>query len=198
MLQHKTFQLSLGLILAACFCTWLLVKNHHIDIQINTNLQKKPDAFMYHATYFQYDQKGYLHSRLETEKTTHFPYQNSALLTQPEYLIYSQNHLPWYVTSKNGSTKDGINKIHLWDNVKLYQPPTATHPSTTIKTSIVDVFPLRSIATTKAQVTIIRPGTTITAQGLHANFKSNVVKLLSHAKGSYEETVANQPTKEDN
>lgn len=196
--QHKTFWISLGLIIIACLSTWIMIKGHRIDTTAQKNLSHKPDAYMYQATYWQYNEAGYLHSRLNAKKTTHFPYENSSTLVAPDFLIYSKDRLPWYIRSQEGYTKNGIDFIHLANQVKLYQPASVSHPSTTIHTTQADVYPKESIAKTAAKVTIIRPGTKVTATGMRADFKNDVVKLLSHSKGFYDETIANPTTKDQN
>ncbi len=195
MLQRKPIVTSLILLGIACCSTWLMIKNHSFKLPNQTTLQHKPDAFMEDATLYQYDQMGMLHSRLEASQTIHIPFQNSTTFSNPHFLIYTSQRLPWYISSKQGRSHHGTDWVYLWQNVVLHQPASQTYPATTIQTPNVTVLPQKSLAKTKANVTIIRPGTKIKSVGMQANLKTNVVKLLSHSHGSYEETIAiPQPT----
>lgn len=198
MSASKTFWISLILLLLACFSTWLMLKNHHASTISTENLEHKPDAYMYNATYYQYDKNGQLHSRLEAVKSTHIPYQNSAFFTEPVFLTYTNKRLPWYISADTGHSVDGINTIHLQNNVELYQPESENHPATKITTTVLTINPPKSTADTTAHASILRPGTDIEAKGMHVDFAKNQIQLMSEANASYEEDVATQPTKPDN
>lgn len=198
MSTRKTFWVSLILLLTACFSTWLMLQNHHSNAIPSDNLQYKPDAFMYNATYYEYDKTGQLHSELSATKTTHIPFKNSAEFEAPVFLTYTNKHLPWYISAKTGHSENGIDTIHLHDNVELYQPKSPTYPATKITTTMLTIHPSQSTADTKAHATILRPGTDIEAKGMHVDFAKNRIKLISQANASYDETVATEPTKLDN
>lgn len=198
MSARKTFWVSLILLLLACFSTWLMLKNHHNIAVSAENLEHKPDAYMYNATYYEYDNTGQLHSRLEAVKSTHIPYKNSAFFTNPVFLTYTEKRLPWYISANSGHSVDGINTIHLRDNVELYQPESPTYPATKITTTVLTINPPKSTADTKEHASILRPGTDIEAKGMHVDFAKNQIQLMSQANASYEEDVATEPTKPDN
>ena len=198
MSTRKTFWVSLVLLLTACFSTWLMLKNHQNKFTPNDNLQNKPDAYMYNATYYEYDKTGQLHSRLDAVKTTHIPYKNSAEFISPVFLTYTDKRLPWYISSKTGHSENGIDTIHLHDNVELYQPASPTYPATKITTTVLTIHPVKSTADTKAHAAILRPGIDLEAKGMHVDFAKNRIKLISQANASYDETVATEATKPDN
>lgn len=198
MSTHKTFWLSLGLILVACLSTWLMVKNHHGIAKNSINLKLKPDAYMYNATYYQFNNKGILDNRLEAQQATHIPHENKTIYTEPDYLMFTKDRLPWYISAKNGTSLQGVELINLRKNVVLFQPATDTRPATKILTTVLTVHPKLSTADTAAHVTILRPGSTVLAKGMHVNFHKNTINLLSQSQGTYEETVAEPNSKGDN
>lgn len=156
----------------------------------------KPDAFMINVSYYEYDSEGHLHSHLVAPKIVHYEHQNSAEFTHPDFMIYSNHRTPWYITADFGSSQEGINLVHLWDNVHIHQPPQVNNMETDIVTTAATILPNESVAKSDQKVTIIRPDSVVKAIGMQADFKTGVVHLLSHSEGFYIPAPATEDAKE--
>ena len=193
----KNIWLCLLLIIAACISTALLVHSRRHSLHRPTHLNQKPDAFMTDASYFEYDKQGNLHSHLSTTKILHYRSKNSSRFEHPKMMVYTDQHVPWYVSADHGRSHDGVKWVYLWDHVSLHQPDRPNNPETTINTSEMTVFPTKSFAKTDQNVTIVRPGSAVEATGMHADFKRGVITLLSHSRGVYESTKPHVATHSD-
>ena len=144
------------------------------------------NAFMTNVTYIQFDQLGQLHSRLHTPDMEHYVKHDASFFSKPKILIYTADRIPWYITSNYGRSQNGTGKVYLWGNVVLHQPQRENHPETTILTSAITIYPKRYFAVTDRKVTVRRPGSIIKGKGVTANFKTGIIKLLTHSQGTYE------------
>ena len=63
--------------------------------------------------------------------------------------------------------------------------PADAAPSTRIETSELTLFPNANRATSKAVVTVTRPGLTMRGRGMQADFDRQQVSLLSQVRSRY-------------
>ncbi len=197
--MNRNFWLSLFLIIAASLSTLFMLRStQHESPPPTQQLNQRPDAFMVNVDYSEYDDQGNLHSHLLTPKVIHYPNQNSAVFAQPNFMIYTSERVPWYITAEHGTSRDGINSVFLRDDVHIHQPAEPDNPETTILTTTATIHPPQSTATTDDPVTIVRPGSLVKGTGMEANLKTGVIKLFSHSQGFYdgEETAEEVPKKE--
>ena len=184
--MSKNIWLSLFLIVIACVSTLLMVHNHPHTIASTSQLERRPDAFMMNANYYEYNEQGNFHSHLFTPEIIHYDYKNSSHFQQPHFMVYTDEHIPWYTTADHGQSEEGLDWIHLWGHVVIHQPPRPLYPETTIKTSSVTLHPMKSFAETEEAVTITRPESVVAGVGMTADFKKGIMTLLSHSRGVYE------------
>jgi len=186
--------LSVLFIITASLGTIWMFHNTAQQQALQPQQNLRPDAFMVNANYYEYDDQGLLHSHLFTPKVTHYPEKNSAQFQHPSFMIYAdKKRIPWYITADHGQSRSGIDTVYLWDHVHLHQPPQENNLGTDITTDRMTVLPNQSIAKTDQPVTITRPDSIIKATGMQTDFKTGIVKLLSHSRGIYAATPANQP-----
>ena len=184
-MNRKTFWLSIILIVAACISVlFMLGRNSQTG-----NVKTKPNginAFMTNATYTQFNKLGQIHSRIQTPNMEHYAKNDTSFFIKPVFLIYTDDRVPWHVKSDYGKSQNGTKKVYLWGNVVLHQPQLEDHPETTILTTALTIYPKRSFAKSNQEVTIYRPGSVIKGKGVTANFKTGIIKLLTHSRGVYE------------
>lgn len=184
--MSKNVWLSLVLITVACFSTIIMVHSSHHRMQQRATLDRRPDTFMTNVNYYQYDDQGLLQSHLATPKVVHFPHKNTARFEKPRMMIYTEQHIPWYISADHGKSQQGVGQVYLWDHVVVHQPQEPNRAATTINTSRMTFYPQKSYAQTDQNVTITRPGSIVRAQGMTADFKQGIITLLSHSRGIYE------------
>lgn len=183
--MSRNVWLSLFLIAVACLSTILMVHSNHHRIQERATLDRRPDTFMTNVNYYEYNNQGLLHSELQTPKIMHYPHNNAARFQKPTMMIYTSEHIPWYVSADNGKSQNGIDWVYLWGHVVVHQPQEPNNPETTIKTSAMTFYPRKSYAQTDENVTITRPGSIVKAKGMNADFKKGIITLLSHSRSIY-------------
>lgn len=189
--KSKTLPIILLLLLAFISTFFMIHSRHWRTPSINS--QQIPDALLFNAQVYQYNKTGKLHSYLESPHVTHFALQNSAIYITPRITIYSAPQTIWLITSDKGDSVNGSQQINLNGNVVIYQPANNKTPSTQINTDHLTIFPERSWAQTDAAISISQPNSTITAVGMTADLKNNIVHLKSQSKGDYSDIIATPP-----
>lgn len=183
--MSKNVWLSLILIVVACFSTLLMVHRNHHYTQQRAQSGRHRDAFMTNVNYYEYDNQGLLHSHLTTSKIVHYPHNNVAHFEKPRMMIYTDQHIPWYVSANHGKSQNGMDWVYLWNHVVIHQLQEPNNPPTTVNTSAMTFYPRKPYAQTNKNVTITRPGSIVKAKGMTADFKKGIITLLSHSKGTY-------------
>lgn len=173
------------LVLAAIYTSWLVQQTtaRHSSSKMSTNY---PDAFLETVTAVQMDKDGKPHTKLTSPNVIHYPLNDTALFTDPHFVLYSEKQNPWHMTALHGRTTSGVNKIDLWGNVVLHQDPGPHNKNLTMKTSYLAIFPKKNYAETTHAVTFIEPNTRLTAVGMHAFLDEKRVELLTNTRGIHD------------
>lgn len=189
-MQKKTLSFSLILLIGASLSIWLMLMR---DAKSTTTKQPNAvNAFMTNPVYIEYNKQGQIHSKLNAKKMQHYEKDDTSIFTKPRVLIYTDDHIPWYIRSHYGKSMHGTKEVLLYDRVKLFQPQQTNHPKTTIITSDLMIHPDKSLATTNKKVTVKQPGTVIKGKGIRANFKKSIFRLISQSNGVYTPTLQKQ------
>ena len=191
--MNKNAGFSLVLIVLTCLTIALILHAppHHEEKPLTQQLDHQPNAFIHKVDYYQYNDKGDLHSHLVSPFIIYFSYNNSFYFTLPYCLIYTSQHIPWVISADRGKSQNAIESIYLWDHVKIHEPSQSKKLETIITTNSMIIFPNRSFAHTDQPITIVRPDSVIKATGMTTDLKNGIIHLLSHIQGIYE-TDANQ------
>lgn len=149
------------------------------------NATQNPDFFMSNAVYTDFNSAGEIHSQIITAKITHYPIDNVYFFDQPNMLFFNPNEQPWNISANKGKSQHGKEKVLLWDNVIIHQASGPNNSETKITTSELTIQPHDKTAATTKPVTIVQGGSTMSAIGAVADFKSGKVGLLSKVRGKY-------------
>lgn len=186
MSNSKQFIFYFLLIAAIGFTGWLLTHRQRTPQTIHSN-SNHPDSIAEDVTIVNMDTDGKPSSRLSAVKMTHFPTNNITFALQPNLTIFLKNEQPWYITAIHGKSTDGNTMIQLWDNVKFLQPGSHETPESTVLTESFTFWPRRKWGETDKPITLLQPGTKITAIGLTADTNTGRIDLLKDVRGSYAE-----------
>ncbi len=175
------------LFIFACVASWWIV---HQSTNNYANLKKAPDNtpdfYMTDVNYISTNKQGKVNMRFTTPKLVHFKIQNRAQYISPKFELITKSNQKWFISSKKGTSKDGINILNLTGNVNIHQPAGPKNSPFTLTTSQMTFYPQKETMHTEKPVTMIQPGTRVNATGLNANLKTGEIKLLSRARGVYE------------
>jgi len=184
-----------GLIILFAYSGWL-AKETTTPSTKQPVQQNHPDFFTKNLHAVEFSEQGKILHILKTPFLLHYPLKNSANLTTPHFIIYSDDtngndKAPWHITSDKGHTKNGTDIITLIGHVVIHQPKSKNNNDITIKTSKMTVYSKENYAITHQPVTIEEPGIVVNAVGMKVYFKEKRVILLSQARGVYDEKEAN-------
>lgn len=170
----------ISLILLGTWYTWL-----QLTRPINSNnIGNQPDTYATKVIINHTDQSGNLYDQLKTPLSVHYPLDDSISLASPIFTLFLKNKESWQLSSHYGKLKKGKDLLQLWDNVKLEQKQgSANKTVSTLTTSTLNIYLKEKIAETSAPVVITRINQEIHAVGLHVNFKTKTIQLLSQVKG---------------
>lgn len=170
----------ISLILLGTWYTWL-----QITRPINTSITgKQPDTYATKVIINHIDKSGNLYDQLKTPLSVHYPLDDSISLATPIFTLFLKNKEAWQLSSHYGKLNQDKDLLQLWDNVKLEQKQgSANKTVSTLTTSTLNIHLKEKTAETSAPVLITQINQEIHAVGLHANFNTKTIQLLSQVKG---------------
>lgn len=153
------------------------------------NLPGKPDAFMEDVVATIIDKQGKPSLKIVSPKMTHYVENDTTEINKPLLTLYRTTRQkaskPWRLTANHARALQGVNQIHLWENVVINHPGDAQDEKTTLLTPTLNVYPDKQLAETLDPVVISQPYTKIQAIGMNADLATGAVKLLSQTRGEY-------------
>lgn len=191
MYSSKQYFIGFLLLLCTAVSSWLVLKSSAVPNILSNN--NAPDSYMTDVSVMRTNNdSGEVQNQLYAKLMTHYANQTT-LFSQPHFVFYHPPAEPWNLTAKQGQAEDGINEVKLWDQVVLAQAAGTQTQPITINTSQVTVHPKQHFAQTKELVTAIEPGVYVTAIGMHVDFKTQIVDLLSHVRVQYQAQANSKP-----
>lgn len=172
------------LILAVGLSTWSIYLSKKMR-PFSSGDNTKPDAFMENVVATMINKEGAQSLIIQSPRITHYPKDDATIIESPRLTIFRDSLEPWYIDAMHAKATEGAAKIVFWDDVTIHHPHDKNIPITTFKTSTLTVFPKEKIASTKDDITLTQPETTIHATGMTANLNSGEIKLLSQTRGEY-------------
>jgi len=112
------------------------------------------------------------------------PADKTMQLATPLFLVPDRQGRYWEVRAKQGAVPADGDELVLRGDVRATSPADAP-PATRIETSELTLFPGDNRATSKAAVTVTRPGLTMRGRGMQADFDRQQVSLLSQVRSRY-------------
>lgn len=182
-LSYKKILLSSALLMAAAGSAWLATLGPKPIFLPKARSQ--PDAYMEQAITTIMNKEGKLNLSIASPKITHYPENNRAHLDLPTVILYQNSNQPWYITSNEAVTTQGIDKIDFLKNVVIHHAADLQNPATLVKTASLTVFPHEHFAKTADPITLIQPDLIVNATGMEANMNKGEINLLSAARGEY-------------
>ena len=149
-------------------------------------LSTTADMIISNLTVHQFDTEGRLANYLQTPLMHHISINNTHLLKTPHIIISQQNQPAWHIHAQQATALYGGQQITFNKNVVVHQDKSEHTQESTLKTEAITYFPKDKLATTLLDVTYERPGNIVQATGMQAFLAEKRVKLLKHARGTYE------------
>jgi len=170
----------ISLVLLGTWYTWLQL-TRPVSPTLSGN---QPDSYATQIIVYHTDKSGNLYDQLNTPLSVHYPLDDSISLTTPIFTLFLKNKESWQLSARYGKLQADKDLLQLWNNVKLEQKQGSNNKIvSTLKTSTLNIRLKEKTADTSAPVVITQANQEIHAVGLHANFSTKTIRLLSQVKG---------------
>lgn len=178
-------------IIIICFILLAFAFTHKEKTHISKkSIQNKyPQEYMKQVSVWSYTVDGSLKNYLSADYWAYEPSQKASKLLKPHLTIYKPDATEWRIDAKKAHvsqpTLGNIEQVELQDNVVLNRPQTKTAVPIQVETEILRYRPHQETADTDQQITLIKPDLKITGLGMHADLKTNSVKLLENVQTQF-------------
>ncbi|MFZ2315532.1 MAG: LPS export ABC transporter periplasmic protein LptC [Gammaproteobacteria bacterium] len=184
-MAYKNTIISLATISILSLAVWTTLLSLHSGNKPVVQASTLPDAFMEDVHALIMNKQGKPSMKIATPKLTHYPDNNTTLLTTPALTLYRQSPQPWYVNAEHATALQGIDIIDFKENVIIHHAADGNNPATIIKTETLRVHPEKQTAETNDFITMTQPNLVVKATGMEADMNNGDIKLLSQARGEY-------------
>jgi len=131
------------------------------------------------------DEQGQPRNRLKAVSMEHFSNDDSALLEQPDLLVYREGGEPWRLTSGMAKVYQGGTVVHMSEGVQMRRLDDAGQTTMQVDTPELWVYSEREYAESSERV-VIRDSMGITqAKGMTIDLSAGRLQLLAEVQGKY-------------
>ncbi|MFN7097126.1 MAG: LPS export ABC transporter periplasmic protein LptC [Gammaproteobacteria bacterium] len=182
-----------ALFMLVCYTGWLLKATSGSSL-VAPEDKKHPDFFVTDVTAIETSDTGSIKNQFMSPKVVHYEENDTYFYDTPHVITYSSDgKAPWNITALHGKSINGNERIILWNDVKIHEPPSTLNNDTWITTSWMVVYPKQNYAESDKPVTFTEPDLTVHSIGMRVYFKEKKVELLNQAQGVYDETKDKKP-----
>ncbi len=143
-----------------------------------------PDFIVDNIVARRLDADGNIKHTLYATRMTHYPHDDSTVLTNPR-LVSSTSRAPTTITSSTARVSSGGENVYFEDNVRVSRAAYADRSELVLETDFLHVIPDQNIARTDRPVTITDAHTFARAIGLELNSETRIAKFFSNFRGTY-------------
>jgi lipopolysaccharide export system protein LptC len=170
----------------AALTFWLDRLGQGTDRDIIGPSRHDPDFIVDRLTAVSLNAAGIASYTLSAARMTHYPDDDSTLLTDPTFVSYGSAKAPVTITSSEGVISSKGDHVYFQDNVRVTRASYENSSELVLRTSFLHVVPEKHIALTDRSVTITDATTVVTAEGFELNSETGVIKLMSKVRGTYD------------
>jgi lipopolysaccharide export system protein LptC len=170
----------------AALTFWLDRLGQGTDRDIIGPSRHDPDFIVDRLTAVSLNAAGIASYTLSAARMTHYPDDDSTLLTDPTFVSYGSAKAPVTITSSEGVISNKGDHVYFQDNVRVTRASYENSSELVLRTSFLHVVPDKHIALTDRSVTITDATTVVTAEGFELNSETGVIKLMSKVRGTYD------------
>jgi len=172
--------LTASLLLVALITTWSVWRSGEPE-SLSDLLAQRSDYVLYDFELVSLNAEGEEAFTLIAPELQQTPGARTMELTTPVFFIPQNDNRRWQVNADTGWVSANSDEVRLRGHV-IAVPMGESPPSLRIETKQLDVFPQKDLATSKALVTLTRPGATMRGTGMRAHLAQNRVELLSKTR----------------
>lgn len=191
-MTHGRLTVAMPLLLAGMLAALTLWLDQFVQVTVDVvgPSRHDPDYIVERLTGVAMGKSGAASYTLSASKMVHYPDDDSTLLTAPKFISYARSIAPVTVTSSEGVVSAKGDHVYFQDNVRVTRAAYKGYSELVMLTSFLHVIPDHNIAKTDRPVEIIDELTRVTAVGLELNSETQVIKLFSKVRGTYDAAKA--------
>lgn len=178
--------LVLGLVALAFGSFWLLKLMQTSPDNASSLTPGKPDYYIHDFRYVRMNLDGSPHYDITGATTVHDPKTDEVNVTTPKMTMFDKKQGTATLVADRAVITDNHAKIHLYDNVALDRPETATSEHLHVTTTYALALPNEDVVTTDKPVRIQLGTSVINSVGMIANNKTHELTLLHNVRGTVE------------
>jgi lipopolysaccharide export system protein LptC len=145
----------------------------------------EPDSIVENFLAVGTDEAGVPRYRLSANRLRHYSGNKMTLLDNPNLAHIHAKQGELRISARNASVNPGGEKVIFTGEVNLLRPANGGRKEMSMKTSYLEVLTEKSEVLTREPVIIQQPGMQVTANGLHLNTNTRVLKLKGRVKAQF-------------
>jgi lipopolysaccharide export system protein LptC len=185
--RFRFFMTLAPLVVLALASFWLYeVMRRATDPVIPSPERSEPDFYVEKFSYVKLSKTGEAQYHVTGDRLTHNPQDDSYDIVKPVVHKISNADSPMTIRAERGSANSDNSLIHLYDNVRMDKPASATAEPVRIRTEYMLVLPDDDVMKTDKPVEITTERSTLTGTGMFANNATREFNLMSNVHGTYQ------------
>lgn len=174
------------IIVLALASFWFLevVRRGHPDSG-PTQARTAPDFYVEQFNYIKLAREGNARYHLSGERLTHHPVDDSYNVTMPVVRNIRPASEPMVITAQRAWINSDSSEVHLFDDVQIDRPASATAVAMDLTTEKLIVFPDEDVMQTDLPVRINHGRSVLTGVGMNANNATGEFKLHRRVQSTF-------------
>lgn len=189
--------LALAVLAAATF--WLERASRVAPEPPPGSARHDPDLTVERFTLQRYNLSGTRQYQLSGALLTHYPDDDSSLLTQPK-MVFDGDGRPLHLEADTGKIISGGERVHLSGNVRAQRQGDSQHPSMIFESAALTLWPDTEQAESRSPIRLTQGATVIHANSMaadnlfgHLSFSGKVTALLTRRSPSQDQPSLSAP-----
>ena len=191
----NTMRIVILVVLAASLALgslWLVeVMRRQTEDAMPAAARTDPDFYVEKFNFVRMDKNGAARYNVTGSEMHHYPGDDSYLIQNPVMHSYGVDRPPMVSSSKRATIQNNNTEVHMYDDVHIDRPASATAQHFQLKTSYLLLLPDEDIMKTPKPVTLQLGGSTLNGVGMVANNATGEFKLSGDVKGMYQPAARN-------
>lgn len=180
----KKFGLFALLVMVAMVFNYQLEEDEPKLIVNPEEAKKEADYFAHNVTRQLFNAKGEKTQQLTAQQAYHYPQQKILRLENPKLISENQDN-PWQISSKSGVMYEPSSKIELTQKVILSSLESNQQERGKLFTDYLLYYPNEQVGETEKPINAIYKNLDITATGMRAELKSQIIYFKHGVKSRY-------------
>jgi lipopolysaccharide export system protein LptC len=183
----RLFMTLAPLVVLALASFWLYeVMRRATDTVVPNPERNEPDFYVEKFSYVKLSKTGAAQYHFAGERLTHNPQDDSYDIVNPVVRNISNADSPMTIRAERAQVNSDNSKVHLYDNVRVDRPASATAEPMRVRTEYMLVLPDDDVMKTDKPVEITTDRAKLTGTGMVANNATREFNLTSNVHGTYQ------------